>query len=355
MKYRPNPNFHLRRHKRFRNFLQIVITVIFGMETYRLLWLFVNWKSYAVYHLEECVINFIGWNLILLQNVFCYNILKKQNLLRVGNQAAIETCYESSSNRKQDLIVLPCVYGLVLEFWCCPLGALFGPLFIKIDPIQLFFGSSIEIKLVACITYFLIFCYGVTFILSVVLTSASFLEMQILFSNKLKHSGSKFAENLVKDTANSTISEFYKCHQRFAKLRILFILGNEMSELVFTAFIFVGVMLITCTAYATITMYELLPTLTYICMPFATVAGFGIAVIFTLLASIPGDNSNEFKEYWRQRLYQKKARMLLDSTPQVGYKMGPYGQVTNEMGLTICDDYVQNTVDLLLMRPVNTV
>lgn len=249
-----------------------------------------------------------------------------------------------------DFIALPCVYGLALEIWLCPFAALVCPMFVDYDPIQLYLGNFFPMKILAGITYCVMFSYGVTFILSYTINAAAYLELQILYSKKLIHGGSKFASSFSATSVKS--SQFYNDYKRFQVMHLLFISGNEMSRLIFTTFIFVGVMIVTCTAYGTLRMYNQLPLMTYNCMPFATLVGFGIAIIFTIMASIPAENVTGFKEFWRQRVTQKRMRLLLAAVPKVGYDLGPYGVVTQEMGLTICDDFVQNTVDLMLLSPI---
>lgn len=342
--YLPNPKYHQRCHKIFRISMQTIITFVHGLTTYRLFWLFFNWKTYSVYHLQECVLLFIAWNLIIMEIVFCLNVIKSHEVIREGGNQAIKICYGNKLNRKLDIIALIGMYGLYCEMWCTPLVAFISPVFIDNDPIQLFFGTSIPVKLTVSIIYLLIFSYGVTFIMSLMLTAAAFLEMQVHFSNKLAQSTEKGIPD-----KTATLSEFDAAYHNFALLRILFILGTEMCNLAFTGLIFIGVLIVTCTAYCTIAMYNRLPIIIYLVMPFATLVGFVIALIFTRIASISADNAHQFKLNWAKKVKQRRARMLLASAPKLGYGLGPYGEVTREMGLTVCDDYIQNTVDLLLM------
>lgn len=90
MAYVSNPKFPLRHHKLFRCFMQLLITIIFVVMTYRMYWFFLNWKTYGSSHLGECVIYFIGWNLIILQTVFCYRVIQKHETYYTASQKGLQ-------------------------------------------------------------------------------------------------------------------------------------------------------------------------------------------------------------------------------------------------------------------------
>lgn len=73
------------------------------------------------------------------------------------------------------------------------------------------------------------------------------------------------------------------------------------------------------------------------------------AIILTYLASIGYQRCEKFKSWWKIMATKKEDKKCLKACPSTGFVVGPYGLCTAALGLRICDDYIHNTVTILLL------
>ncbi len=99
----------------------------------------------------------------------------------------------------------------------------------------------------------------------------------------------------------------------------------------------------------TITMYNRLNLMVYLFNPTVAITCFIIALVLTYLASIPFENSKMFCKKWIPHLTKKEHRKMLVACQPFGFQLGPYGVGIARLGLYICDDIIQNTVDMILL------
>ncbi len=99
----------------------------------------------------------------------------------------------------------------------------------------------------------------------------------------------------------------------------------------------------------TLKMYNILHFVTYIIAPPLTLLCFVIAILLTFMADIPSKNSLLFRHFWKTRVKTKEHRLALLGCTPIGFRLGPYGIANAKLGLCICDDIIQNTVNVLLL------
>jgi hypothetical protein len=111
----------------------------------------------------------------------------------------------------------------------------------------------------------------------------------------------------------------------------------------------VGVFLASGCACITIRMYGKMSIFTYILFPTLTMICVLDAIIMTYLGSIPYQRCQEFKSWWKLKFRRKEDNTYLKACQPTGFVIGPYGICNAALGLRICDDYIQNTVTVLLL------
>lgn len=115
----------------------------------------------------------------------------------------------------------------------------------------------------------------------------------------------------------------------------------------FVGLIALGVPIATAAMYCSLTLWGEIDPITYVSFPTTCALCIGLALGFTLIGEIPILNCEQGRHEWFCRLKMKWVRKTIRSMYSVGAHMGPYGIVSRQLGMHICDDIINNTVDLL--------
>lgn len=261
-------------------------------------------------------------------------------LLNLLNQTLQLGLVILKTNSIYDIMKKLAVYGnTVGGFFACTMLML-GPLVVDFCPLQLVFGTGLIVKLCGIVLYGPLIMHGFPVIFSLVLLEIMFLELVTEYSHRLYGT---LGRNKLRAFS------FRKYVTMFQVMRMVITLHRLVCETLFVSLLIVGIFMISCAGYATISLYYELPLFVYLIAPILTVAGFIVAIVFTHMASTPFENVKRSNISWGLVLYTRKDRLTLRSMPQVGFTLGPYGLVTRKLGLLICEDIVENVVNLLML------
>lgn len=340
----PNPRYQAWKQMLARHFIHLLGFILILVLTYRLKWLYVNWQTYTFSHREEAIVYLIILQSLLIYISFAYTLeVEISTFTFTVNQVLIIRRQLHKSPSFGDVPKKCVVYGLTLGWLLCNVAFAVGPFVISYCPVQLILGRSLPSKLLGSFLYTLIGIHGLSIYSCVYLLSFVFLEGVTDFSAELQ------PKQICK--SNLLLASKFKYHYRiYTALRILLEAAAQNSQLMFTVLIFVGIFLISCAGYTTLAMYRELNVLVYYAIFFLFVLGILVAILFTALASIPGRNVERFCKFWKRVLRTKVSRLLLRSVPVIGFKLGPYGVVSTRLGLSICEDIINNVISLLMLQ-----
>lgn len=130
---------------------------------------------------------------------------------------------------------------------------------------------------------------------------------------------------------------------------ILSQLLDYTSQIFYMSFIVVGVPLISITFFGTIRMSVTIEVTALLFLVSTTCVGFTLAIGLTYMASVPYENFAMSRQHWKAKTQSILRRRLLKSLSPAGIHLGPYSLVTPELGIRICDDIINNTVNLLCL------
>ncbi len=349
-------SYNLSIHRLIRTcILYTIVCPLIPFITWRLVWLIHNWKVFTSLHFDQLVayaaltcgiiIFTTAWHLERTQSETIQFILNERcNLVSI-------TAYLITSPYDMQICIpyvgIYClkelfIYGFSFPFILANLAAIAAPFAITYDPIQLIIGEqSVLIKFCLGWLYSVYVLYGQTTLLSALLLSIAFLEGIVSYSGTIHYMNEPFS-TLMK-------FRFRHCYRRYRILKILTVYANHVIQVFVTVLIFVGILLASCGAFATLKMYTVLNIFTYIIAPTGTVICFVVAILFTYLANFPYKNSLIFKQYWKRIVTRKEEKRMLLACTRIGFDLGPYGLAKAMLGLHICDDIIRNTVTFLLL------
>lgn len=337
-----NSHYNDRKNIRLRLLAYLIGIAIAIVLSYRLCWLFVNWEGYTFYHREEAIIYLMLLNGLFLYVGFSYTYqVQVSTWIFVINQILLLGRQKKSFRSSMKLYRECLVYGFAAGGLLMIAVLSMGPFVLAYCPVQLMIGCNLPSKMLGSILYTLIGVDVVPTCFSFWLISLTVLEGLIDLSNKLKHRHLNVLDPATK---------FLNSYNIYKELRVLLVATAEPVELLFTGVILVGIFLSSCTGYATIDMYMQLNVLVYCLVFIVFCMGILVAILFTTLASIPARNVEKFCKFWGIVLRKKLCRLLLRTIPPMGIKLGPYGIVSCKMGLLICEDILNNVINLLMIQ-----
>lgn len=343
-----SPLYCNKHHKRFRNIHQCTILfLLFPLFVARLVWLLCNWKKFAVQHIEQVVL--YGIVVCVLLDYIAADHLQINHfkpVIHLVNQSFSIVTPESTPDTIKNYFEIPIfgkvsqneifVYGFSICFAMISPSCFAAPFALPYLPLQLVFGTHILVKLCESCLYGFCVAYGASVVLSVNLIAIVFLCNII-----------SYAKCLVPST--NTRLRFFKYLKRYRKCRILLYLGALIYTNFLMLYIVVGIVLASACACITIKMYGKINILIYLVFPSLTIICVVNAIMLTYLASIPLQRSKKFKTWWTLMLSRKEDMKILKACKPFGFDLGPYGLCTAALGLRICDDYIQNTVTIILL------
>lgn len=344
-------NYNKIYYKLFRlSCLSIFFLAYLPICIHRLSWLCFHWKSYSSHNIQQVFIHSMFICIILI--VFpAFNIFKTQTsqIIFLTNEICrLGATYKNPVTRKIGLgnRILQKVkewfaFIFALPFMLLVPAIFSSPFVFNYLPMQLVFGNSIVVKIIAGVIYSSTTAYGASCILSVLLIAILCLENFIIYTSSI----------CSRKCALSTKLFFIVCFRRFRVTQILIRIGNIIFDQFLTMLIFVGIVLASCATYTTAKLYNRISFVAYLLSPSIAITSFMIALLLTYLANIPYDNSKLFRKNWILVLKREQRRMLLTCRP-FGFQLGPYGIVTAKLGLSICDDIVRNSVTMILLDSI---
>lgn len=322
---------------------QKLVRVIWHYQTlfviFRLIWLAHHWKTFTIHHLHQGILYMASMcGHLLLESLHFMLTKHQQALIYMINQTVKYSRKLKSENlNSSSFNPFRCLFVYSLSFsisFIAPVIFMM-PFAISFDPHQLVFGTSHFVKLTAGVLYSLTYFNHILPMISVLLMLIAFLEGMYYL------------------TATLTIVQTFQCFQsryiNFQKAVILVKLTVEVFSQFLTVLIFVGVLLASSCAVATLKLYFLLNAFMHVGMIGIVFACFAVAIGITYLSNLPRQNLIYFKYYWAAKKLTIVNRKMVRACKLTGFTVGSYGTVTSLMGLYICDDIVHNIASLLLI------
>lgn len=299
--------------------------------------------------MDQAVYYDLGLCLLILGNSGCLTVYKHHHSFVYGINQISKVTPKFKYHWLLELMCHQAVAGFagMGVAFCLSFFAL--PFAVKFDPVQLIFGTHLPVKFLASFIYGLPISYGICTVVSIIPLIVGYTEGLILSTLKLNERHEEIP-NIKR--ASVTMSEFHKFYHTFMQIRIHFAIFAEIANSFLTILIMAGVMLATCTGYATLKMYDMLPIHVYLGMPLVMTSCFVMAIVHNAMEGILQENANFFKKFWLRWAFKKEVRRITNSIPELGCKLGCYGTATHLLGLEICDDIIQNLISLLLLSPI---
>lgn len=143
--------------------------------------------------------------------------------------------------------------------------------------------------------------------------------------------------------------EFQHCFRQFLVARIMLTIDCVITATYLLLLIILGTLLGAVGMYVTLKGLNSLPT--FMLIPPATIFGIATVSNFVLIHLYGEQNRNgiEFVQFWKRRLRRKVERKQLGSCPKIGYRVGPFRNVREELAVTNFAIMVDNTVQLMLI------
>lgn len=145
---------------------------------------------------------------------------------------------------------------------------------------------------------------------------------------------------------NLKLSKYFR---EFREIEIVFRIFSDAYRSLVIVLIFVGVIMASCAGSMTILWYGKIHILIYILMPVLLVNCFIYVLFLTCLANIPYKNSKRFLKFWQLYVRKKEELRNVRGCRPIGLNAGPYGMVTNQLGILICDDIIHNMITIILL------
>lgn len=342
-----NTIYSQKAYKRFRNVQQfIIVFLVLPCAFGRLLWLLYLWKFYGLHEMEQVV--FYGMVLCIILVYVPADYLQTTHhlvIIYIGNQTLNLFHNEIKRVDAKSISKLPLVkcslkqllvYTFSTGFAILGPASFAAPFALPFLPLQLLFGPNFFVKLCEAFIYGFAVTFGAFTVLFVHLFALIFLE-NINF----------YIKSFIPLPCYQC--QFPKYFKRYRKCQILFNLAATTYTSFLTTLIFVGIILASCCACITIKMYGKINILFYLLFPSLTLICVADAVILNYLGGTPYQRSQQFKLWWSFQLRRKDDIRYLKACRATGFILGPYGPCTPVLGLRICDDYIHNTLTILLL------
>lgn len=319
---------------------------------WRIIWLLTHWKSFTASHVDQLIVyTGITSAIAIFMAAWNFEYTHSQSIQYVLNQRCRLRC-SSTSSFIDKVVFVPYfgkhslkelfMYGFSLPFLFVNIGVIGACFAINYDPVQLVFVNlNVIQKLIVGLLYCVLTLYGQTTVLSAFLVAISLLEGIISYSSTIHFLKSPFSVFFK--------IKFGSCLKRYRVIQILTIHSNYIAESFLSVLGFVGILLASCAAFATLKMYNMVHVFTYILAPPITIFCFVAAILLTYMGDILHRNSQLFQRYWKLMVPTKERRKILRSCRPIGFRVVPYGLAEAKLGLSICDDIVRNTVTMLLL------
>lgn len=338
-----NPQFRRLRYRIPRYFADFWIAVIAFISVYRSIWLYKNYEQYTYKHMSQVVVYVLINGAVAIYISFFYTYRKDlSSLLYTRNQMLALQPQIRISRSFVNLIKKLVVYGIMFGGALTAVATPIATFILAYDPLQLVFGVSTKSRILVSGIYLIVSSRAATALVSPLLLCLTFLEGAIGYSAQLSIDNRK-------QMSPEILRQFYKHFGRYEILRLLLFAGAKACEVMYTSLIFVGIFMISVSGFGMLQLYEELPLLVYVPVSFVFALGIFIATVFTALASLPCENVKKFCKTWKRVVKRELGRKLLKSVPVIGFMLGPYGLATKTLGLLICEDIMNNVLDLMLM------
>lgn len=344
----PNPLYRKKSYQMCRHLIISSLALLLcPFLIYRSLWFFCHWKSFTSTNIDQAVI----YAIMDLEYMLILSIYYQINSKHIEIQYFVnQHCKLVSENCvTNNMIQIPfiekfsfetiCVYCCAFCFLLLPLASGFLPFAISYDPVQINFGSCTAVKIIGGLYYSVLQVAGVTLILNFVL-------LEILLAEGLsKHSSNPYSHSFL-----PTAKCFQQCYQRYRTTQILFTLQNNLFTLLRVIGVFSAIVIASCGAYVVFKLYHVLSIIIYVAAFCNTIFICVIVIVVTRLHGLSYKNIKNLISFWRRHLTRKEDRKRLLGCRVVGFGVGPYGISVSQLGLKMCDDIVNNCVNLLLLN-----
>ncbi len=345
---------HHYQNKYFKLFLQgntlLVVFILFPFFVCHLIWLLSHWKSYTAYNTVEAVIYALCTFIVIIVLTAFYTLTTDSARIKyIINQRCYIT--PEPTNDLNRLFNIPLfkkitfyellIYGSATVILLTLPAISVGPFIFPFCPLQLIFGTSFFVKICAGLYYTLLTIYSVFLCFTLIMLNVSILEGVIIYSSSIYGNDITFKHERYK---------WKKCLTRFRVICIFIKSTDNIYGVFHTVLILVGVLVASCGGYIIMMMFDKVPLIIYIGALAITFVCLFIAIVLTLVAQIPYKRAIKFTQYWKYVLKRKEDKMLLKCCRHVGFEDFIYGLYTAKLGLLICDDIVQNTVNLVLLN-----
>lgn len=341
-RFTSNEGYSFRKNLWLRRIVRILIYGLLLKCFMHLHWLFFHWKYYTRLHFEEAVIYTVIVCALGIYVSFSYTQeIHGKTFVYIYNQIALLQVAKTQEKKIGSIIKPLFVMGMAACSLIGLMGFALGPFTIDFCPIQLVFGNSLIARLFASLLYGSLYYYCIPAVLSLGTLNLVLVEWMIKYSCQI-------CKEKIEVTRKASNTMLRKPHSMFQMFRLITSLYSFMCDLMYTVLVFIGIFMISCAGYCTVEMAKQLPFLVYIALSTLFVLGILIAIVFTDLTGIPCSNVDNLRTTWKRLQLARHERMILNSMPMVGFKLGPYGLVTKTLGIRVCDDIINNLVSLLL-------
>lgn len=330
-----------RRVYRAVNFIGVVISAIlwfwFG---YRLSLIFIKWKIVKSFDTQDAVLYFVRLIIQSLNILLAHVLHHSDDSIRFAINQALYRASTKIENRwiqiKTKLLTYSsaaCFLFLGLKAYVGPFGSSQRHLFGDNWPLKLLMSLSVGLS-----TTLLIFRLLYVQFLALIFCDASKPEMI-----NLAESGSK------KYTERRVNHMFKRFHRKYIIVQVVSTSYINCLEVFFCADIYLGILVASCAAFASITLFGAMHPLLYMGVPMLTLSCFVVAIILTHKFEFFVKNGDKFRRDWRGLLTTSETKKMLKSLQRIGIKLGPYGMVTGRLGIEICGDIIHNSITLLFI------
>ncbi len=284
--------YHTRCHKTSRYCIILsTLSVKFPLFFYRLSWLFFNWHSFTIHHVDQIIVHvFALAATVIFLPAFHLTNVHNVEIQYIVNQLCKMVLISLTLNGINLSIKFPIcgklsmfelfVYGLSLNFLILVIEITTLPFAISYEPIQWILKStSILSKLFAAVFYFVDWMYAAVTVLSSLLLLIIIAEGILNYSSKI---------HFYKSSDSTLIRlKFRHCYKRYRSMQILVVMTNSVILEFEKVLIFVGVLLASSVGYITLKMFSLLNIFVDLLGPATTILCFVMALLLTHLADSP--------------------------------------------------------------------
>lgn len=181
--------------------------IIIPSFIYRLVWLFINWKLYAVHEMEQAILYAAIFCLLLIYLSVSFMIRSNcYAIIHIVNQISLVGQLSKVNLSKFISVKLPILgnrsiyqllmYGIAICFTLLTPALFEVPFAVSYFPVQLVFGTSLPVKLMAAIFYAPLILYGGSCVFSIMLLMIICLENLAFYSIYLRRNYAPHADTI---------------------------------------------------------------------------------------------------------------------------------------------------------------